>query len=373
MLNKEKIINIMDKYEIIENDLSNNINIKQFSFNKNGFYYTLSNRVKKYFLINNLSYKANYFWYFKSIIQFFIFFDTFIIACYYKNINIYLRCLLNMISANFMFQVCGYSFLHEGAHFSISKNKNINNFFSIIGNSLLLWDNQIWNLHHCFKHHSFTGTIKDPDIYHMRPFIRKSKLENLNKIIKVKKTLFPFYTFFILIIFPGFWFGQVLSYNIFLYKKYLWKMKLNNYKINYFELLLKISMYFSLLQTHSLSVSYFFILSCNITYFLTILPDHDMFETHNNLVKETENVDWGELQVRNSGNFSNNFPLINYLYGGINYQIEHHLFPTINHVHFPEIKKIVKETCKEFDIKYVEHKNIFDAIKSSLKNLYYLN
>ena len=121
----------------------------------------------------------------------------------------------------------------------LSENKNINNFFSIIGNSFLLWDNQIWNLHHCFKHHSFTGTIKDPDIYHMRPFIRKSNLENLNKIIKIKKNIFPIYSVFILTIFPGYWLGQVISYNIFIYKKYLWKMRLNNYKINYFELLLK--------------------------------------------------------------------------------------------------------------------------------------
>lgn len=377
MVNKEKILNIMKNFEITEiNDninSSKNIINKEFSFNQDGFYYILTNKIKNYFLLNNLSYKANYFWYTKSIIQIFIFMNTFIIACYCKNLNIYLRCFLNIISGNFMLQVCGYSFLHEGGHFSISKNKNINNFFSIIGNSFLLWDNQIWNLHHCFKHHSFTGTIKDPDIYHMRPFIRKSNLENLNKIIKIKKNIFPIYSVFILAIFPGYWFGQVISYNIFIYKKYLWKMRLNNYKINYFELFLKLFMLYSLFQTKSLSVTSFFILSLNITYFLTILPDHDMFETHNNLINETKNIDWGELQVRNSGNFSNDFALINYLYGGINYQIEHHLFPTINHVHFPEIKKIVKKTCIEFNIKYIEHKTIYSAIKSSLNNLYNLN
>ena len=56
--------------------------------------------------------------------------------------------------------------------------------------------------------------------------------------------------------------------------------------------------------------------------------------------------DWGEIQVRNSGNFLNDNILVNHLFGGINYQIEHHLFPTICHVHFPEIKKIVKRLVK---------------------------
>jgi len=36
----------------------------------------------------------------------------------------------------------------------------------------------------------------------------------------------------------------------------------------------------------------------------------------------------------------------------MNYQIEHHLFPSLNHAHYPEVSKIVQETCKEFDIPY---------------------
>ena len=61
------------------------------------------------------------------------------------------------------------------------------------------------------------------------------------------------------------------------------------------------------------------------------------------------------------------------LYGGINYQIEHHLFPTICHVHFEEIKPIVKDTCKEFNIPYVEHYSIYSALKSVFTHFIHVN
>ena len=53
-------------------------------------------------------------------------------------------------------------------------------------------------------------------------------------------------------------------------------------------------------------------------------------------------------QVRNSGNFATSNPLVCALYGGINFQIEHHLFPTLCHVHYAKVKPIVRQACAEF-------------------------
>lgn len=108
-------------------------------------------------------------------------------------------------------------------------------------------------------------------------------------------------------------------------------------------------------------------ISQNISYAVCILPDHDTFETNQNHECYNNNKDWGEIQVRNSGNFCNQNSWVCYLFGGINYQIEHHLFPTLCHIHFHKIKPIVMETCKDFNIPYVHHNSIFDAIKSTLK------
>ena len=70
-------------------------------------------------------------------------------------------------------------------------------------------------------------------------------------------------------------------------------------------------------------------------------------ETQQNHIENIDGKDWGELQVRHSGNFCTQKPWVYQLFGGINYQIEHHLFPSVCHIHFPRIKPIVKKTCKE--------------------------
>jgi linoleoyl-CoA desaturase len=44
--------------------------------------------------------------------------------------------------------------------------------------------------------------------------------------------------------------------------------------------------------------------------------------------------------------------------GGLNFQIEHHLFSTIYHFHYPEISEIVKNTAEEFGIPYLENKTL---------------
>tara|TARA_B100001057_G_C22251419_1_gene719598 strand:- start:95 stop:466 length:372 start_codon:yes stop_codon:yes gene_type:complete len=104
-----------------------------------------------------------------------------------------------------------------------------------------------------------------------------------------------------------------------------------------------------------------------------ILPDHDTYSTYINSIDTMKDIDWGELQVRNSANFSINNKIITYLFGGINYQIEHHLFPTVCHIHYPAISKIVQETCNDFNIPYTSYNSIFSAISSTFYNLKCMN
>jgi hypothetical protein len=63
-------------------------------------------------------------------------------------------------------------------------------------------------------------------------------------------------------------------------------------------------------------------------------------------------VDWAELQVKTTANFCSRSPFWNFISGGLSNQIEHHLFPSTCHVHYPAISPIVKKTCEEFGIKY---------------------
>ena len=53
--------------------------------------------------------------------------------------------------------------------------------------------------------------------------------------------------------------------------------------------------------------------------------------------------------------------------GGLNFQVEHHLFPTICHVHYPAVSEIVKETCEEFNVPYLENPTFWTALKSHVR------
>jgi linoleoyl-CoA desaturase len=55
--------------------------------------------------------------------------------------------------------------------------------------------------------------------------------------------------------------------------------------------------------------------------------------------------------------------------GGLNFQIEHHLFPRISHVHYPAISKIIKGTCEEYGITYIEYPKMTQAIHSHVMYL----
>lgn len=69
-------------------------------------------------------------------------------------------------------------------------------------------------------------------------------------------------------------------------------------------------------------------------------------------------------QMKTTSNFSSNNRFLSFGIGGLNFQIEHHLFPYVSHIHYPEISKIIKYTCEEFHIVYHEFNSFWDALKS---------
>lgn len=81
------------------------------------------------------------------------------------------------------------------------------------------------------------------------------------------------------------------------------------------------------------------------------------------------NSNWGTLQVVNSVNFALESPFWTNLSGGLNHQIEHHLFPSYAHTRLPEISEIVQTTCKEYGLKYVNYKSFGEALRAHLKLL----
>jgi len=68
-----------------------------------------------------------------------------------------------------------------------------------------------------------------------------------------------------------------------------------------------------------------------------------------------------------TADFARKNPIAFFICGGLNFQIEHHLFPKICHIHYPKIAEIVKDTAEEFGVPYLENKGFFDAVASHFR------
>ena len=79
--------------------------------------------------------------------------------------------------------------------------------------------------------------------------------------------------------------------------------------------------------------------------------------------------EWALHQLKTTANFATRNRLISWWVGGLNFQVEHHLFPRISHVHYPEISKIIKKACEDFGFPYIEYPKMRLAIASHVSHL----
>jgi linoleoyl-CoA desaturase len=61
---------------------------------------------------------------------------------------------------------------------------------------------------------------------------------------------------------------------------------------------------------------------------------------------------WAIHQVETTADFARSSRVVAWLVGGLNFQIEHHLFPRISHVNYPALSTLVEQTCREFGVRY---------------------
>uniref|UniRef100_A0A6C0KGR0 Cytochrome b5 heme-binding domain-containing protein n=1 Tax=viral metagenome TaxID=1070528 RepID=A0A6C0KGR0_9ZZZZ len=374
----KKIKMTMKKYEKRDSHTKN-----EFSFKPDGFYYTCKKRVNKLFT-NKKSIKANIEWYKTVLCSIFLFIMFQFFVLFFQTGII--KCIMSIGSGITLVSI-GYNILHDGSHYGISQYVFINNILSRIIQGMCLWNHTLWSYHHCIRHHQYTGDIeKDPDMINSRPFLRKSKQIRPRKS-EFTKILLSFKTVLFNTIYPGTALGQTIMYHVYWinYRK-LWKMDLPKHFGGLWDIFQYIiSFCFVIFELCYGGLLYFYLhlVGMNIGYFIGSAPDHDMYpnhlqiEEHNKEQSEQSEQseqyiikDWGEIQVKHSGNFMSNYPLFTRFYGGINYQIEHHLFPTLNNHKLVEISSIVKECCKEFNIPYVCIDNPIDVFKQVCKSYY---
>jgi len=262
----------------------------------------------------------------------------------------------------------GFNIMHDASHYAISTNPSVNTLLSRCWNSFGLWNHSIWFFHHVYHHHSFTNKDTDPDVYHYTPFAKKNTSNRKTVSLgRYTQYLLPI----LVIFFPGFYIGQAYVYFMdgFLKKKLL-KIKIPSNIVYYSAIEVALSLAkITLLFYCKWYVSLTYIIALNLIYHINIVGDHDTYETH--VENRYTGPSFLRAQICNSGNFLTANRVWTHLFGGINYQIEHHLFPNVSHKHYPMIAPIVKEYCKEKNIPYVDHQSLVAVYISFLKMIDY--
>jgi linoleoyl-CoA desaturase len=106
----------------------------------------------------------------------------------------------------------------------------------------------------------------------------------------------------------------------------------------------------------------------SIVFQLAHVVEGTLFPAPNDQTNKIEQ-EWAIHQVSTTANFSTKNKFLSWLLGGLNFQVEHHLFPKVSHVHYPAINKLVKETCREFNIRYLEYPSVSKAFRSHLAHI----
>src|SRR5690606_13546651 len=78
---------------------------------------------------------------------------------------------------------------------------------------------------------------------------------------------------------------------------------------------------------------------------------------------------WAIHQLLNTANFSPKSKMVFWFVGGLNHQIEHHLFPHICHIHYKQVAVLVKQTANEYGLPYMEQPSFVRALIEHAKML----
>jgi fatty acid desaturase len=362
-----------------------------YTFEPNGFYMTLTRRVREHFGATKNSdsltktIKANQWWTFKVASQATLLIGFYLLAFMVPDVSTLLSTL-SAAAAGIMLIALGMNSMHDASHYAIGARDSWKNKVTMrVWDAAAFWDPSLWLYHHTVRHHAFTGDNKlDPDIVHAAPVVRKhlstdrSTYTSFTKFLNRQKWWWAFFATLIYTLLPGMYVAQVISYRVkWPLQGEEWNMKIaptkNVMPKYWWEHAISLAVLGAHIYKADILVSFVFFLAANITYALCIIPDHDTFDTAIENHVEGGKVDWGEIQVRHSSDFGGQGFLggcFTEMFGCINVQIGHHLFPSLNHTYLPEIVPIIKQTCEEFDIPYAHQGSIPAAIWSFVKTVY---
>ena len=351
------------------------VKIKFNASDRPEFVKELRKRVNAYFKENNKSKHANANMVIKTIFMLSLYFVPYFFIILNITTNPWVILGLWLIMGLGMAGI-GFSIMHDANHGAYSKNKNVNKYLgyliNLVGGSAVNWKIQHNVLHHTYTNIANHDEDIDGPLMRFANQIKRSKVHRFQQI----------YAWFLYGLITISWtlkkdFIQLRRYN----KKDLIKTQNINYKAALLRLISAKSFYISFIivlpiifssQTWWVTFLFYIIMHFFCGFIISVIFQlaHVLTET-----KFPEPANDGKIennfaihQLHTTANFAKkNLPL-SWFVGGLNFQIEHHLFPNICHVHYRKISSIVKSTAQEFDLPYYQH-TLFGAISSHAKHL----
>ena len=293
----------------------------------------------------------------KAPIKYYIKITIILFFTFYLTYNLYHSWnLRDALILAWLHALIGLNIQHDANHGSVSKYTWINVLLGYTQN-LIGGSREIWIYKHMVRHHVHTNNhIKDVD-NDGRGILKLNQKSPDNPIIKYQWIYgilgLPFFAYDIIInetfkCVRKLYLFSILTKAIYIYIHIVNPIKQNPTLFRCLETQIPIMFTGGYL-------AFFFILSHNYIGVRTNSDDY-------------KNITFLQHQIESSSNVGGK--ILCEFNGGLNYQIEHHLFPKIHHAHYPKLSLIIKSFCKEQGYKYVHFNSLITNIKSTMMHLW---
>ncbi|HXC03390.1 MAG TPA: acyl-CoA desaturase, partial [Bacteroidia bacterium] len=270
--------------------------------------------------------------------------------------------------------------MHDANHNAYSSNATVNRW---VGYSLCLIGGAVfnWKLQHNVRHHTYTNIHGHDDDINEAQMMRLSPYKKYNVAYKLQHI----YAFFFYSLLTLYWVVVKDFVQTFVYRK----MEVNRsgkaefrqqvitvilIKLIYLFCAVFVPLYFFHYPTGLFILGFVMMhMICGLVLSVVFQLAHTVEGTTFPMPDETGEVmnDWAVHQMNTTANFARRNRILNWYVGGLNFQVEHHLFPTVCHVHYPAISEIVKSTAQEFGIPYLDNPSFTGALYSHILFLKY--
>lgn len=340
--------------------------------NRNAVFFTsLKKSVDRYFEQTGFKKTGNIHLYIKSVV-----FIVAALGLYTTLLFVKMPVLVGIgtsILLGFVLACIGFNVMHDANHDSYSSSKWVNKTLGLTLNALG-GNSFIWKHKHNIIHHTYTNIDGVDDDIAKSPFIRMCSTQPWVSAHRMQHL----YTPLLYAISSMIW----VLYQDFekYFKKKICSTQLRNMttadhvlfwssKVLYILFYLVIPM---IMVGWKLWILYFVCLHTGLGLTLAIVfqlahvVEETAFDFAGEDDKQIEN-EWAVHQVKTTANFSEGNKIISWFAGGLNYQIEHHLFPRISHIHYPALSRFVKAECKAFKLPYNRMSTMSAAIASHFR------